>query len=102
MSMNDNNELFNSLQFIISKQLSVVLDKIAEDFGLDRCLFDKYLEFSLEQSNKPPVMKTSVAPATNNQLSTVANICQGKTKKGDPCSNKPKPGLLYCGKHLSN
>jgi len=75
------------LQFVVNKNISIILDKISDDFQIQRSLLDKYL------TNQDANIDTSTATKSQQM------VCQGKTKKGDSCTNKPKPGTIYCGKH---
>lgn len=78
------------LNFMVKKKTEIILDNISVDFNIEREKLDKYslIDQSLETSNKQLI---------TNVVSD--NICQGKTKKGDPCGNKAKPNTNFCGKH---
>jgi len=78
------------LNFMVKKNLEIILDNISVDFNIEREKLCKYtlIDQSLETSNKQ--LNTNVV---------CDNICQGKTKKGDPCGNKAKPNTNFCGKH---
>ena len=83
-------ELSNAISFIINKKLSIVLDLIAEDYKIERDELDKYLSVDI---------KEEVIVKQKETTEPEVSVCQGKTKKGDACTNKPKPGLQFCGKH---
>jgi hypothetical protein len=75
-------ELKLALQFIIKKELDIILDNISTDYNIPIEQLQKY---------------------TNEQLSTIKNdsnneFCQALTKKNGVCGNKIKSGK-FCGKH---
>ena len=78
------------LNFIVKKNLEIILDNISTDFNIERDKLDKYtiLDQSKILINKP-----------NNINTSTDTICQGKTKKGEVCGNKAKPNTNFCGKH---
>jgi len=80
-------EVFN---YIVNKKLEIILDNISTDFNIDREKLDKYIIIDPSKIvfNKP-----------NNINTFPDTICQGKTKKGEPCGNKAKPNTNFCGKH---
>ena len=82
--------LENVLQFIIKKNLEIILDNISVDFNIEREKLDKYIETSIE---------TNASNSNDTQPTLTSNICQGKTKKGELCPNKAKPNTNFCGKH---
>jgi hypothetical protein len=78
------------LNFMVKKNVDIILDNISVDFNIDRDKLDKYICY--EQSHI----------LSNKQISVNGSgdiICQGKTKKGEPCGNKSKPNTNFCGKH---
>lgn len=74
-------ELKLALQFIIKKELDIILDNISTDYNIPIEQLQKY---------------------TNEQLSTIKNdsneFCPALTKKNGICGNKIKSGK-FCGKH---
>jgi hypothetical protein len=78
------------LNYMVKKNLEIILDNISVDFNIERELLDKYL-----------IINTSeVSSNKQSKLNVVSDIiCQGKTKKGEPCGNKAKPNTNFCGKH---
>ncbi len=86
------------LNFMVSKNLEIILDTISNDFSIDRDKLDKYLILQKSQIEKQVITSNTIKVST----STISDsICQGKTKKGDPCTNKAKPNTNFCGKHSS-
>jgi hypothetical protein len=86
--------LSNSLSFIINKEIEIIFDKISEDFSINREDLNKYI-----LNNSKKTTKNEIEITHNPNIEVSNGICQGKTKKGDGCPNKSKPGTLYCGKH---
>ena len=87
-------QLTNSLTLILNKEIELILDNISEDYSINRQDLNKYLLNNSKKSNK------SVGLVSPDILVDSTNgICQGKTKKGDGCPNKAKPGTSFCGKH---
>jgi len=84
-------QLSIALDFIIHKKLSIILDKISEEYALERNSLDKYLSVQ--------VVEHKTIKNENTIIKQETLVCQGKTKKGDSCTNKPKPGTEFCGKH---
>jgi len=84
-------DLEEAVQFIIMKNMEIILDKISADFDIERQKLDPYLKLHT------PCQKQN--PAAVNGVDSAVVICQGKTKKGETCPNKAKPGCNYCGKH---
>ena len=82
--------LEEAIQFIIIKNMEIILDKISADFDIDRQKLDPYLKLHVSSQKQNPV---------SNGIDSTVVICQGKTKKGEACPNKAKPGSIYCGKH---
>lgn len=74
-------ELKLALQFIIKKELDIILDNISTDYNIPIEQLQKY---------------------TDEQLSTIKNdsneFCPALTKKNGICGNKIKSGK-FCGKH---
>ena len=80
---------------ILVKNLEIILDNISNDFSIDREKLDKYL---LIQTSS---LENFIIPTNTIKTGLSDSICQGKTKKGDPCTNKAKPNTNFCGKHSS-
>jgi hypothetical protein len=78
------------LNFIVNKNLEIILDNISTDFNIERDKLDKYI--ILDQSK-------ILTDKSNNINTSTDTICQGKTKKGEICRNKAKPNTNFCGKH---
>jgi len=84
--------LEEAIQFIIIKNMEIILDKISADFDIDRQKLDPYLKLHVSSQKLNPVSNGVGGDST-------IVICQGKTKKGETCPNKAKPGSNFCGKH---
>ena len=78
------------LNFMVKKKTEIILDNISVDFNIERDKLDKYILIDQSLENSKQQLNTNIVSA---------NICQGKTKKGDPCGNKAKPNTNFCGKH---
>jgi len=87
-------QLTNSLTLILNKEIELILDNISEDYSINRQDLNKYLLNNSKKSNKQEALPTSEILFDSGN-----GICQGKTKKGDGCPNKSKPGTSFCGKH---
>ena len=87
--------LSNSFTFIINKEIEIILDNISEDYSINRQDLNKYLL----NDSKNKTNKNEIESINAIQVEGANGICQGKTKKGDDCPNKAKPGTLFCGKH---
>ena len=74
-------ELKLALQFIIVKELEIILDKISNEYIINDC-----------STNTP----TNTKNPTNIEHST--DICMALTKTNSICGNKLKGGV-FCGKH---
>lgn len=81
-------ELSKNLSLLLNKEVLKILDDISIDFSIPRESLDKYIQKE-EMPQKSPQKVVPSSPV----------LCSGKTKKGTPCSNKPKPGTKFCGKH---
>jgi hypothetical protein len=75
-------ELKLALQFIIKKELNIILDNISTDYNIPIEQLQKYTNEQL------PIIKND----SSNEL------CQALTKKNGICGNKIKSGK-FCGKH---
>jgi hypothetical protein len=87
-------QLMNSLTLILNKEIELILDTISEDYSINRQDLNKYLLNNSKKSNKQ-----ITSNVTDISVDSGNSICQGKTKKGDGCPNKAKPGTSFCGKH---
>ena len=81
-------ELKLALQFIIVKELEIILDKIANDYNIPIENLHKYI---INDSN------TIATPNTMN-IEHSTDICMALTKTNSICGNKLK-GSVFCGKH---
>ena len=86
--------LSNSFTFIINKEIEIILDNISEDYSINREDLNKYLLNNSKKTNKSEIELIDQILVEGGN-----GICQGKTKKGDGCPNKAKPGTIFCGKH---
>jgi hypothetical protein len=84
-------------------QIVGLLTRVAQDYNLNHGeLISKYLTVS--PSALPPAAPVQVADGTKKKRQIKekpgANMCEGKTAKGDPCKFVAKPGECLCGIHL--
>ena len=84
-------ELKLALQFIIVKELEIILDKISNDYNIPIENLHKYIINDCS-TNTP----TNTKNPTNIEHST--DICMALTKTNSICGNKLKGGV-FCGKH---
>jgi hypothetical protein len=77
-------ELKLALQFIIKKELDIILDNISTDYNIPIEQLQKYTD-GKSASDKKEVLE-------------IYEFCQTLTKKNTICGNKIKSGK-FCGKH---
>ncbi len=76
-------ELKLALQFIIKKELDIILENIAADYNIPIEQLQKY---------------TDAKSSQNKTETNIVEFCQALTKKNGVCGNKIKSGK-FCGKH---
>lgn len=99
-------ELHKSLLFTYNNYINDILDKISEDFNIERHVLDKYIYNYQNESPKmnddhliviPDISDDESPTPVDNKIDTTK--CIKITNKGKQCDYKPKPNSSYCGRH---
>lgn len=96
-------ELIRSLLYTYTQYTNAILDKISEDFNIDRGELDKYVEStpSININSDQLIVIPDVSENDDNVKEDVIDNtkCMKITKKGKQCDYKPKPNSSFCGRH---
>jgi hypothetical protein len=77
-------ELKLALQFVIKKELDIILENISTDYNIP-----------IEQLHKYTIDRKPIESTID---TNIVEFCQALTKKNGICGNKIKSGK-FCGKH---